>query len=205
MPRLVKIGIIAKHYGVSTQCIREWEREGKIKSERTLQGTRIFEMPERVEDPGDHRTKIFYCRVSSKKQTEDLKRQVDLAIKEYPDHEIIQDIGSGLNWKRKGLRRILERSSRGNLQEVVVFHKDRLCRFGFEIIEYTLSLNKTRLLVHEQGELKTRSEELSEDLMAITHIFSCSYYGSRRYKSEESKIHTDEESEEDTEDVVRSS
>lgn len=199
----VKIGEVAKYFGVTTQCIREWEKSGRITSKRTAKGTRLFKLSEYQSEEASEpvRYKVFYCRVSSVKQRGDLDRQISLAREKYPEHEIVSDIGSGLNWKRPGLRRILARSSKGEIQEVIVFHRDRLCRFGFEIIEYAFSLNKTRLVVHEQDEYKSRADELSEDLMAITHVFSCSYYGSRKYKSKEGEVSAKQDPEEDSQDV----
>jgi putative resolvase len=184
-PKLVRIGIIAKHYGVSTQCIRKWNKDGKLESIRTKGGTRLFDISKLVKDETiSDKAKIFYCRVSSLKQKPDLERQTELAKEKYPEHEIISDVGSGLNWKRKGLKKILAKSLRGEISEIVIFHKDRLCRFGYEILEYILGLHNTNLIVHEPDDkiVKSKIEELSEDLLAITHIFSCSYYGSRRYE-----------------------
>ena len=82
--------------------------------------------------------KICYCRVSSQKQKEDLGRQIESMKQRYPEHEIIADIGSGLNYKRKGLQTILDRAISGDVEEVVIAYKDRLTRFGYEMIEYII-------------------------------------------------------------------
>ena len=126
-------------------------------------------------------TKFFYCRVSSKKQEGDLERQVSLAKEQYPKHNIIKDVGSGLNWKRKGLRKLLKEAHNGKVSEVIIFHKDRLCRFGFEILEYFFALNGVSLMVHDSGEQSATEQELAEDLLSIVHVFSARQHGRRGY------------------------
>ena len=89
---------------------------------------------------------------------------------------------------------------RGEVEEVVVFHRDRLCRFGFELLEFIFSKNSTKLVVHEEGDLKSATEELAEDVMAIIHVFSCRQLGKRKYQNKsvkEDKNLSFEESEED--------
>ena len=99
----------------------------------------------------------------------------------YPTHEVITDIGSGLNFKRKGLLRMVDDVMRGTVKEIVVSHRDRLCRFAFELIEHLCRRNGTRLVVKDQ-EIHSAEQELSEDLMAIVHVFSCRHHGMRRYQ-----------------------
>ena len=91
--------------------------------------------------------KIAYCRVSSQKQHDDLERQKDFFRHKYPDHFIITDIASGINWKRKGLQTILEQSMQGDISEIVVTHKDRLCRFGFELLEWIFQKYKVKVII----------------------------------------------------------
>ena len=82
--------------------------------------------------------KICYCRVSSRKQIEDLNRQIELMKITYPTYEIIKDIGSGLNYNRPGLLKIINYAMEGEIEEVIVAYKDRLTRFGYELIEYII-------------------------------------------------------------------
>lgn len=183
---LVKIGEAAKFYGVSVGTIRKWEEEGKIKCVYTPHGTRLFEKDDfgksEVEDEED-KGKIFYCRVSSSKQKDDLDRQLVLARKLYPEHEIVYDISSGLNWKRRGLRKILAKAAKRDISEVIVFHRDRLCRFGFEILDYVFSLNNVSLVVHEETNvILSKREEFIDDVLSIIHIYSCRELGRRRYE-----------------------
>lgn len=131
------------------------------------------------------RKNIVYCRVSSKKQEDDLQRQLELARFEYPNHTIISDIGSGINWKRKGLKTILELSMQGHLESVIVYHKDRLARFAVELIEYIFTVNGTKLIIVNNEAEKSTEQELAEDLLSIVHIYSCRKMGKRRYTKRE--------------------
>ena len=112
----------------------------------------------------------------------------------FPEHKIITDIGSGLNWKRKGLRFLLEQSKLGNVQQVVVSNRDRLCRFGFELLEWLFESNETELVVLEQTTLEP-DKTFVQDILAIIHVFSCRQNGKRRYKttvsSKEDKVTID--------------
>lgn len=204
---LVKVGEVAEYYNVSTQTIRHWTKSGKISATKSLGGTRLYDLDilKGIKSPSNAKsgkvyTKYFYCRVSSAKQADDLERQITFAKENYPEHQIVKDIGSGLNWRRKGLRKILEDCNEGEVEEVRVFHRDRLCRFGFELLEYIIGLNGAKLLVHQQIE-QSKQEELAEDLLSIIHVFSCSQNGRRRYKDKKDKILPDNVSEEDLEEL----
>lgn len=131
------------------------------------------------------RKNIVYCRVSSKKQEDDLQRQMELAKSEYPNYTIISDIGSGINWKRKGLKTILELSMQGHLESVIVYHKDRLARFAVELIEYIFTVNGTKLIIVNNEAEKSTEQELADDLLSIVHIYSCRKMGKRRYTKRE--------------------
>ncbi|WP_127087849.1 IS607 family transposase, partial [Dulcicalothrix desertica] len=101
----------------------------------------------------------------------------------YPDAEIITDIGSGLNFKRKGLQALLDRVLSNTIKLVVVAHKDRLCRFGFDIISWLCTRQQTEILVLDQKNLSPE-REMVEDILAIVHVFSCRLYGLRKYKKQ---------------------
>jgi predicted site-specific integrase-resolvase len=100
----------------------------------------------------------------------------------FPEAEIVQDIGSALNYQRKGLKAILGRCLRGEKFQIVVAHKDRLVRFGFELIEWVVRECGCELLVLS-ADKREPERELAEDLLAIVHVFSCRLYGRRNYKS----------------------
>lgn len=118
------------------------------------------------------RLKICYCRISSDNQDEDLERQIETMRKSYPRHQIVSDIGSGLNLKRKNLIKILDLAIEGQIDEIVVAYKDRLARFGFELIEWIVQTHsKGRIIVINQDVEKTPVEEISEDLLGILNIY----------------------------------
>ena len=126
-------------------------------------------------------TTICYCRVSSHKQTGDLQRQVAFMQQQYPNAEIITDVASGLNYRRKGLATILERLHRGDKLTLVVAYRDRPARFGTELIEQILQQNGGELLVLNQRDFSP-PEELTQDLLAILTVFSARANGLRRYR-----------------------
>jgi putative resolvase len=126
---------------------------------------------------------ICYCRVSSAKQKEDLIRQVNYMKERYPDYELIKDIGSGLNFKRKGLLKLIDYILEGKINEIVIIHKDRLCRFGYDLIEYLLqkcSNGKIRILAKEEE--KTPMEEIVKDILSIMNVYVAKVNGLRKYK-----------------------
>jgi predicted site-specific integrase-resolvase len=127
--------------------------------------------------------KICYCRVSSQKQKEDLERQINLMKHLYPTHRIISDIGSGLNFKRKGLQEIINLGIKNQLGEVVIAYKDRLARFGYELIEYILkNHSNTNIKILNRTEEKTPTEELTDDIIAIMNVYVAKVNGLRKYE-----------------------
>jgi len=176
-------------FKVSNSTLRRWDQTGKISTIRTPSGRRLYSnqiYQDAITHCNDAKEaqKICYCRVSSHGQKNDLKRQVESLRSQFPDHTIIQDIGSGINWKRTGLKTILELAMQGKLSEVVVAHRDRLCRFAFELIQWILEQNNVQLVVLDEG-IQTSEQELAEDLLSIIHVFSCRQMGKRRYKKKE--------------------
>jgi putative resolvase len=174
----------AKLFNVTTRTLFTWEASGKIKCIRTNGGHRRYVLSsfpctkEITSSEKQTRRKICYCRVSTRSQLSDLERQITFFKQEYPGYEIIKDIGSGLNFKRKGLQTVLDSAEKGNLEEVVVTHKDRLCRFGFELIERIVTKHNGKILVLDQ-EKTSPEEELVKDLISIITVFSSRLYGLR--------------------------
>lgn len=184
-----------KLLGVTTPTLRRWAETGKIGFSVGPTGRRLYNKQDvlsiidRPEIPKpSKKKKIAYCRVSSQKQKDDLSRQKEFFRSKFPGHDLVEDIGSGINWKRPGLRSILELSMSGKVQEVVVAHRDRLCRFAFELIEFILSKHGVKLIVLESSNHENSFDsELSEDIMSIVHVYSCRSMGKRRYKNHENK------------------
>jgi len=182
-----------KYYGVSDNALRDWANKGKIKHITTKGGHRRYALenpelttsnePKSSGNKQEHKQlKIIYARVSSRKQTGDLERQKDHLREKYPTHKIITDVGSGINFKRKGFRTILEGIFKGNIKEVVVAHKDRFTRFGFELFEWIFQQHGAELICDKES-TGDPQHELSEDLMAIITVFTARYHGKRRYKA----------------------
>ena len=177
---------------ITDKTLRIWAEEGKIGCIRTPSNVRRYNSKDikRILNGGitpPEKQKICYCRVSSTKQMDDLKRQEDFFRQKYPSYVLVTDIGSGINWKRKGLKTILEQSMQGNISEIVVAHRDRLCRFAFDLLEYIFSANGVKLLVLNETKGESSSKDLADYVMSIVHIYSCREMGRRRYKSKENK------------------
>jgi predicted site-specific integrase-resolvase len=100
---------------------------------------------------------------------------------QYPGVEIVKDIGSGLNYKRRGLKSILELAMRGEQLQVVVAHRDRLARFGFELISFLIQQSGGEIVVLKQANLSPE-QELTNDLLSILHVFECRRHGLRNYR-----------------------
>ena len=177
MSKYVKMKEAQKVLGLHPNTFRRLADAGKIKHIKTPNGTRMYDISDYI--PRDEAT-ICYCRVSSRKQKDDLERQVAFMQEKYPEAEVVTDIGSGLNFKRKGLKSILERAMSGEKLTIVVAYKDRLARFGTEIIEQVIAHNDgTVVVLHNED--KSPAQELAEDILAITHVFSCRLNGLRKY------------------------
>jgi predicted site-specific integrase-resolvase len=174
---------------VSERTLRNWDRDGKIRIIRTPAASRRYDIVPIVNPEGDTRIRILYARVSSYKQKSDLERQADYLQSLFTDGLIIKDIGSGLNYKRKRLLSLLGQVLSGNVREVVVCHKDRLVRFGFDLIEWFCQQQNCQLVVLNRSDLSPE-REMVEDILAIVHVYreaeasySCRLYGLRKYKS----------------------
>jgi putative resolvase len=136
---------------------------------------------------------ICYCRVSSQKQKEDLSRQIEYMKNKYPNHQIISDIGSGLNFKRKGLQEIMNLAIAGKVGEVVVAYKDRLARFGYDLIEIILKdQSNASIKILNKKEEQTPLDEMTEDIVSIMNVYVAKINGLRKYHSKIVKIIEDE-------------
>lgn len=181
-----------KILGISSDTLRNWDKLGKIDTIRSPTGIRLYNKEDvflfaGIPIPTKKTRKVAYCRVSSRGQKDDLDRQIEFFRSNYPDYEVVSDIGSGINWKRKGLNSILEQALQGHIGSVMVAHKDRLSRFGFELIENILSYVGTELIVLDSTEQKSEASELADDVLSIIHVYSCRANGRRRYKSKKNK------------------
>ena len=179
---------LTKMAQVHSSTLRGWAERGIIECKRMPGGKRLYnklQFEQLVSDshgPGQPgaRASVIYTRVSSQHQKADLERQVQDLKQAYPNHQVVQDVGSGLNWKRRGLLSLLEQCHQGNVQEVVVAYRDRLCRFGLELLEWIFHKYDVRLVVHSKDEsTSSPSQELAEDLLAVSNFFVARNNGQR--------------------------
>ena len=191
MSKYYSIHEFSKILGVTAQTLRNWDNNGKLHPHHTSSnGYRYYshEQLNQVMNTQHNlvRKVIGYCRVSSNKQKDDLERQVEnmrmYLLSQGRPFEIITDIGSGINYNKKGLREIIKLITQNKVDKVVVLYKDRLLRFGFELIEYIASLYNCEIEVIDSTE-KTEQQELVEDLVQIITVFSCKLQGKRANKA----------------------
>ena len=126
---------------------------------------------------------FIYARVSSIGQKNDLDRQIKILKYKYPEYKLITDIGCGMNMNRKGLRKIIDYAIKGEINDVVIVHKDRLCRFGYELIKDLIEkYSNGNIIIIEQKENKEPKKELVEDVLQVMNIFVAKMNGMRKYK-----------------------
>lgn len=191
MSKYYSIREFSRILGVSAQTLRNWDAKGKLHPHHTSSNGYRYYSQEQLNQvmnikPNLDRLVIGYCRVSSNKQKDDLERQIEnmkmyLTAQGKP-FEIITDIGSGINYKNKGLKELIQRISQNKVEKVVILYKDRLLRFGFELVEYIASLHDCNIEIIDNTE-KTEQQELVEDLVQIITVFSCKLQGERANKT----------------------
>lgn len=190
---MLSIGKFAKSLGVSIQTLRNWDKEGKLKptyvtengyryySEDLLNKFRNIKNVNKIK-----KKNILYARVSTKNQKDDLNRQID-NLKQYAynkgySFEIITDIGSGINYKKEGLLKMINLVECGEVDRIIVLYKDRLIRFGYDLIEYICKLNDTKIEIVDNSTI-SKERELTEDLIQIITVFANKLYGARSKKT----------------------
>ena len=188
---LIPLREVCKLISLTPATIRSWGKKNKIKTFTTPTNQTLYSKQHvqelasihtRTQKAPSEKQHIIYCRVSSKGQTEDLARQVDFLKSKYPTYRIITDCASGLNFNRKGLKTILELAMSKTIGDVVVAYKDRLSRFGFDLINSIVSLGGGNIrVVNKENKLTITEQEMAEDLLSIIHIYNCRQMGKRRY------------------------
>lgn len=193
MDRLVSISKAAKLLGVSISTLRRWESEGKISSEpRDKSGHRRYDLakikPGSFRLSHDSRKTIAYARVSSRDQIKDLERQKELlelyCASQGWTYELLSDLGSGMNYYKKGLKRLLKEILAEKISRLVLTHKDRLLRFGAELIFSICEAKEVEVIILNKGEEGKFEEELAKDVLEIITVFSARLYGSRSRKNQ---------------------
>ena len=181
---------LSKMLGVTPQTLRNWDKSGRLKPHHTSNnGYRYYsedQLSELMQDKKTNKIVIGYCRVSSKKQKDDLDRQIESVrnylISRVEPFKIIEDIGSGINYNKKGLLEMIRLINSNQVKKVVVLYKDRLLRFGFDLIKNFAELHDCQIEVIDQT-YKSEEQELVEDLVQIITVFSCKLHGKRANKA----------------------
>jgi putative resolvase len=192
MDRFVSISKAAKALGVSISTLRRWEAEGRIKPEsrhgvqhRRYDLSKLTLTSERL---CDSRRTIAYARVSSRDQRKDLEHQKELlelyCASQGWTYELMSDLGSGMNYYKKGLKRLLNELLAGKVNRLVLTHKDRLLRFGAELVFALCQAKEVEVVILNQGEEGRFEEELAKDVLEIITVFSARLYGSRSRKNQ---------------------
>ncbi|MGB3510978.1 MAG: IS607 family transposase [Microcoleaceae cyanobacterium] len=189
MSKLLSISEAADLLGVSTKTIRRWETEGRIKSTRTEGGHRRFTVTDLIGNKQDNSLTVAYARVSSHDQKDDLERQKIVletyCAKQGWSFEVISDLGSGLNYRKKGLIKLIKLICSDQVERLVLTHKDRLLRLGSDLIFTLCEVFGTELVIINRSEDSTFEEVLAEDVLEIITIFSARLYGSRNHENKQ--------------------
>ena len=193
MKRLVTIGEASEVLGVSISTLRRWDKTGRLEPEKTTSGHRRYDIsklkPEMFRAAQqENRKTIAYARVSSHDQKDDLERQKQVlelyCARQGWTFEIISDLGSGMNYHKKGLKRLLNDILSERIGRLVIAHKDRLLRFGAELIFAICEAKQVEVVILNQGEDATFEEDLAKDVLEIITVFSARLYGSRSRKNQ---------------------
>ena len=188
-----KLKEFAELLHVSVKTLQRWDREKILVANRTPTNRRYYTYDQYLQFKGigrdtDSRKIVIYTRVSTRNQTDDLENQVDF-LQTYGNarglivNEIIRDYGSGLNYNRKKWNQLLEEVMENKVKMILVSHKDRFVRFGFDWFEKFCNKFNVEIVVVKNEKLSPH-EELVQDMVSILHVFSCRLYGLRKYKKQ---------------------
>lgn len=189
--KFVKPGQAEKFFGVHRRTIKKWADEGHILSFRPGgTGQRLYDVSTAAcfkEAEGvavrpavtDAAVEAIYARVSTRKQTPDLERQLAALRLAHPGARVFSDVGSGLNFKRRGLRDLIKLAFAGKLKRVYVAHRDRLCRFAYDLVEYVLAHHGATIVVDGDAEGTSDEQELAEDVLSVITVFGAKLHGKR--------------------------
>lgn len=195
MNNLLSIGKASKLLGVTIQTLRNWDKQGLLKpDELTKGGERRYKLEtlkninKNIKFNSDNLKTIAYARVSSHDQKDDLIRQVQIlemyCSKQGFNYEVIQDLGSGMNYYKKGLIKLLNLVLEGQVKRLVLTHKDRLLRFGAELVFSICEAKGVEVIIINKGDENPKfEEELAKDVLEIITVFSARLYGARSKKN----------------------
>ncbi|EJF06112.1 putative site-specific integrase-resolvase [Thiovulum sp. ES] len=188
MNKLLTIKEASELLNVTTSTLRRWEREGKlVPDERTKGNQRRYKLSSIRPEKLKNRKTVAYARVSSNEQKEDLNRQKNIlelfCASNGWSFELISDLGSSLNYKKKGLQKLIKDILNDKVERLVITHKDRLLRFGAELIFQICEEKNIEITIINQSENSTFEEDLAKDVLEIMTVFSAELYGSRSEKN----------------------
>ena len=191
--KFYSIGQFSKLIGKTNQTLRNWDKDGTLKPHHVSESGYRYYSQEQLnhflglkQEVQLNKKTIGYCRVSSNKQKDDLERQIE-NVKTYMyakgyQFEIISDIGSGINYNKKGLNELIDMVTNSEVDKIVILYKDRLIRFGYELIENICNKYGTTIEIIDNTE-KTEEQELVEDMIQIVTVFSERLQGKRANKA----------------------
>jgi predicted site-specific integrase-resolvase len=192
----------SKILGVHQRTLMNWDKQGLIETIRTPGNKRLYNIKkylnenkcknnicENLDDLDKlNELRICYVRVSSQGQKDDLERQKEIMTKQYPNYLIIEEIGSGLNLNKRGIKKIIHLAIQGKVKELVIAYRDRLTRFGYELIEELIhKYSKGKITVLSEQDKLEPEEELVKDMMAIMNVYVAKMNGLRKYKKLDKK------------------
>ena len=192
MSKLLSIKQAANQLGVSVSTLRRWDETGVLVAQRTPKGHRRYDLskinPNLTRNKVEQQRKtIAYARVSSHDQKSDLQRQIEIlelyCSAQGWSFEVISDLGSGMNYHKKGLKRLLDDILDNKIDRLVLTHKDRLLRFGAELVFALCEARQVEVVIINQGENLSFEEELAQDVLEIITVFSTRLYGSPSKKN----------------------
>ena len=180
----------AELLNVSVKTLQRWDKSKVLQAKRTLTDRRYYTYDQYLEYKGIEgvvgKKTVIYSRVSTTNQKDDLLNQIKF-LQDFTNakgmivDEVIQEIGSGLNFNRKKWNQLIEEVMENKIETIVITHKDRFIRFGYEWFEKFLAKFNTKIIV-VNNEFLSPQEELVQDIISILHVFSCRIYGLRKYK-----------------------
>ena len=184
---MISINEASQLLGITPKTLRLWEKEGKITSVRTQGGHRRYLVADLLGSKQEKPLTVAYARVSSYDQKEDLKRQ-ELVLESYCashgyNFEVITDLGNGMNYKKKGLIKLIKLLCSSQIDRLVLTHKDRLLRFGSELIFFLCEIFGCEVVIINCSEDNTFEDDLAQDVLEIITVFSARLYGSRSHKN----------------------
>ena len=182
----------SRELGVSVSTLRRWDKSGQLAADKTASGHRRYDISKlkpnsyRIFKQEERKT-IAYARVSGQDQKNDLERQKQVlelyCAKQGWTFDIVSDLGSGMNYQKKGLKKLLNGVINGNIGRLVITHKDRLLRFGAELVFAVCEAKNVEVVILNQGEDTSFEEDFAKDMLEIITVFSARLYGSRSRKN----------------------